>query len=146
MSAVNLFEDEILDLLFVNEDMASVGDAGGLGGSTAAGSIQVSLATVDYEEADTLLTADEAAYTSYDREDVARSGAGWTVLTGSVSNAALITFTEATGGSETETCYGLGWLTTNDRLDMFGLLDSDLAVSTGIIPEFAIGALVVSLT
>jgi hypothetical protein len=59
-------------------------------------------------------TTNEAAYTSYARVAVARTTGGWTTTLGSgttfssVTNAASITFPACTGGSETETHWGIG--------------------------------------
>lgn len=63
-------------------------------------------------------TTNEAAYTGYARVATARTTAGWTTVLGSgttfssVSNAAAITFPQCTAGSETETHWGIGLLTS----------------------------------
>jgi hypothetical protein len=144
MTATNQFEDDLLDLIFTNVTAPNIGDATGIAGGTA-GSIQVSLHTATLSDTDTLSTASEAAYTSYARETVARSLAGWTVAAGTVDNDAAITFTTATGGSETETDFGLTLATTGNYLQIFGALTASLAVSNGITPEFAIGDLDISI-
>lgn len=144
MTATNQFEDDLLDLIFTNVTAPNIGDATGIAGGTA-GSIQVSLHTATLSDTDTLSTASEAAYTSYARETVARSAAGWTVTAGTVDNDAAITFTTATGGSETETDFGLTLATTGNYLQIFGALTASLAVSNGITPEFAIGDLDISI-
>lgn len=144
MTATNQFEDDLLELLFENATAPNIGDVTGIAGGTA-GSVQVSLHTATLSDTDTLATASEAAYTSYARETVARSAAGWSTLSGTVDNVAAITFTTATGGSETETDFGLCLATTGNFLQIFGALTSSLAVSNGITPEFAIGDLDISL-
>jgi len=53
-------------------------------------------------------TTNEAAYTSYTRVAVTRTTGGWTVTNNSVSPAATISFPQASGGSETETFFGVG--------------------------------------
>lgn len=145
MSANDYFEDELLDLIFTNENIANVGDATGLQASSTAGSIQVSLHTDTLLDADTATTHSEAAYTSYARQTVARSTSGWTVASGTVDNDSAVSFPEATGGSETETDFGLTLLATGDILALFGALTASLAVSSGITPEFAAGELNVSV-
>lgn len=146
MSATNAFEDKILTLYGQNTDAANIGDAAGLQASTTAGSIHVSLHTADPTETATLQTASEAAYTSYARQAVARSGAGWAVASGVMDNVAAITFPQATGGSETETHFGLGFAVSGaGSLDISGALDSNLAVSVNVQPEFAIGVLDITL-
>lgn len=145
MSATNVFESGLLSLIFENADYANVGDATGLRGSTTAGSFYISLHTADPGETGDQTTS-EAAYTSYARVAVARSTAGWSVTSGTADNDAVITFPEATGGSETLQDFGIGSdSSTAGNLFMYGALTSNLAVSSGITPEFAAGALDISL-
>lgn len=141
MSATNNFEDKILSLYLTNTDAANIGDATGLRGSSTAGVIYVSLHTANPNETGTQTTS-EAAYTSYARVSVARSTAGWTVTSGVGDNDAAISFPAATGGSETETHFGLGSSSSGaGSLDFWGALTASLAVSSGITPVFSAGAL-----
>lgn len=145
MSATNVFENGLLSLIFENANYANVGDATGLRGSSTAGVFWISLHTATPNETGTQTTS-EAAYTSYGRTSVARSTSGWTVASGVADNDAAITFPAATGGSETETHFGIGSdQTTTGNLFMYGALTSGLAVSNGITPSFAAGALDVTL-
>ncbi|MCK5318027.1 MAG: hypothetical protein KAJ55_08935 [Anaerolineales bacterium] len=147
MSATDLFEDDLLDLIFTNVAAPNVGDAGGLQPSAGAGSWHISLHTGNaIGETSTLQTASEAAYTGYARQAVARSVAGWTVTAGTVDNDAAITFPTSTSGPETETDVGLGFaLAGAGVLQIYSTLAADLVVNNGITPEFAIGALDISL-
>ena len=146
MSATNTFEDGLLSLIFLNTDLADVGDAAGLQNSATAGSMFVSLHTATLSDTTANQSVSEAAYTSYARIGVARSGSGWTVTSGTVDNDAAITFPAATGGSETETDFGLGFAVSGaTALHIFGALTASLAVSNGITPEFAAGALDISI-
>lgn len=141
MSATNAFETGILNLIFPNSNYANIGDATGLRGSTTAGVFYISLHTADPGETGTQTTS-EATYTSYARVSVARSGAGFTVAGNSVSNAAAVTFPAATGGTNTITHFGIGTDSTGvGNLLFSGALTASLAVSSGITPAFAIGAL-----
>jgi hypothetical protein len=141
MSKGNTFENELLLHLFNNSDVANVGDATGLRGSTAAGSLYVSLHTGDPGEAGSQTTS-ECAYGSYARVAVARSGAGWTVSGNAVSNAALIQFPQCTSGSETITHFAVGTSSGGAGKILYkGALSSSLAVSSGIQPQFATGDL-----
>ena len=136
------FENVLALLLFNNTTIANIGDATGLEGSATAGSTQLALATVAYIDGDTLLTADEIAYTGYARPTQARSGAGWTVSGDTVSNAALIQFGEMTaGGPDTAVHVGLGFIATGDVLRLHQDLNADLVINDGINPQFAAGAL-----
>ena len=87
-------------------------------------------------------TTSEAAYTSYARAAVPRTAGGWTVAGDNASNTAIVQWPQATGGSETETHYGIGTAVSGaGNLLASGALTASLAVSNGIQPEAAIGAL-----
>lgn len=145
MSATNVFENGLLSLIFENANYANVGDATGLRGSSTAGVFYISLHTANPNETGNQTTS-EAAYTSYARVSVARSTAGWTVASGVCDNDAAINFPAATGGSETETHFGIGSDSSGTgNLFLWGALTASLAVSTGITPSFAAGALDVTL-
>lgn len=145
MSAVDAFEDALLDLLFLNTGIANIGDATGLPATAAPGSAQLSLHTVALTDTDTLLTANEATYTGYARQTVARSGSGWTSTGGTASNAALIQFGENTAGTNTLVHCGIGLIATGDILRIHADLTSDLSCTVGVNPQFAIGALDITL-
>ncbi len=147
MSAVDTFEDALLDLLFLNTAISNIGDATGLPATSSAGSCQISLHTVALSDTDTLLTANECDYTGYARATVARSGSGWTSASGTASNAALIQFGEKTAGAnDTAVHCGIGFLATGDVLRIHADLGGDLLISDGVNPQFAIGALDITLT
>ena len=146
MSKSNTFENDLLQLIFNNVDIADIGDAGGLQNSATAGSLYVALHTADPGEAGTAATS-EAAYGSYDRVAVARSGAGWTVAGNSATNAALVQFPECTSGSETITHVSItvgGTPTTADKILYSGALSASRSVSSGIQPQFAASALTIT--
>lgn len=107
MSKGNTFETELLQHIFQNAAIANIGDAGGLQPSAAPGSLFVALHTAWPGEGGTQDT-NEAAYTSYARVGVARSGAGWAVSGNNVDNVGAITFPTATGGSEEEFFASIG--------------------------------------
>lgn len=142
MSATNAFETALLDLLFNNTAIANIGDATGLQATGVAGSTQLALHTVALDDTDTLLTADEVAYTGYARPTQDRSSGGWTVSGNLASNAALIQFGEMTaGGPDTVVHLGLGFIGTGDVLRLHADLDADLVINNGVDPQFAVGAL-----
>jgi hypothetical protein len=147
MSLSNSAESDLLKLIFNNTTWASFGDVTGLVGSGTAGSLYVALHTADPGEGGTQSTS-EATYTGYARVAVARSGAGWTVsgtAPTQVANAAAVTFGACTAGSNTLTYFSIGIASSGatEILDS-GVLTASLAVSAGITPSFAIGALVVT--
>ena len=145
MSATNVFENGLLSLIFENANYANVGDATGLRGSSTAGVFYISLHTANPNETGNQTTS-EAAYGSYARQSVARSTAGWSVASGVADNDAAINFPAASSGSETESHFGVGSdVSGAGNLFIWGALTASLAVSSGITPSFAIGALDVTL-
>jgi hypothetical protein len=107
----------------------------------------VALHTADPGEAGTQATS-EATYTSYARVTVARTSGGWTIsgtAPTQAANAALIQFPLCTGGSNTITHVSVGTTVSGATQILYsGALNASLAVSTGIQPQFAIGALVMT--
>lgn len=141
MSKSNTFENELLLLIFNNDTLALVGDATGIVGSGADGSLYVSLHTADPGEAGDQ-TTNETAYTNYARVAVARTTGGWTVSSNAVTNAALIQFAQCGASGATLTHFGVGTSSSSTgKLLYSGELTSSLAVSSGIQPQFAAGDL-----
>lgn len=145
MSMSNSAENGLLELIFKNTDFANIGDAAGLQNSATAGSLYISLHTADPGEAGSQTTS-ETTYGAYARVAVARSGSGWNVVTNNADNVAAITFAECTSGTPTITYFGVGTDASGAGTLLFsGVLTTSLAVSVGITPQFAIGALDVTL-
>ena len=145
MSKSNDFENQLLLHLFNNSSIADVGDVAGLPAAAAPGSLYIRLYT-NAVTVDDATIGTECAYTGYVARGVAvpRSGAGWTVSGNNASNAAAITFGACSAGSETVRYFAI-WKDnadeTPDKRLYWGQLTADLLVSSGITPEFAIGAL-----
>lgn len=146
MSLTNSFETDLLELVFQNLDLANVGDAAGLQNSVGAGNIYVSLHTADPGEAAASQSVSEVpgAYIGYARQPVVRSAAGWTVTGNIVDNAALVTMGENTGTSVTSTHFGLGFAASG-ATSMYMTGTAALVIGTNVNPQFAIGALDVSV-
>ena len=106
MKSLN-YAGNLLKLLFNNTAYAGIGDVAGLQPSGVAGNLYVSLHTDDPGTGGGQAT-NEATYTGYGRVGVARSGAGWTIVSNRVSNAANITFGLCTALSNTITHFGIG--------------------------------------
>jgi hypothetical protein len=88
----------------------------------------------------------EATYgggTGYARVAVARTTGGWTLTGETITNAGAINFGACVGGSgETETYIGIGTASSGAGILLwFGALTSSLAISNGITPSIAAGAL-----
>ena len=144
MALSNASQTALLDLIFANTAWANVGDSAGLPGSTTAGDLYVALHTADPGAAGNQSTS-EAAYTGYARVAVSRASGSWTVSGSSptsISNAAAVTFPACTGGTETETYFSIGLEASGATpILVSGALTASLAVSSGITPSFAIGAM-----
>lgn len=144
MSATNLWEDDVLDLIFTNVAAPNMGDAAGILPSASPGDLTIALHTGNaIDDTSTLQTQVVAAYTGYTNQTVARSVSGWTVGSGSATNDAIITFGLSSSGPETETDVSLGGFA--GVMQIFSTLDADLVVNSGVTPEFAISALAISL-
>jgi hypothetical protein len=145
MSLTNTAEANLLNLIFLNIDWANIGDASGLQNSATAGSFYVSLHTADPGETGDQSTS-EISYTGYARVAVARTSGGFTLTTSTISNTALVQFPQCTGGSGTATHFGIGTdSSSTGNLIFKGSLTSSLSVSNGIQPQFAAGALTVTV-
>lgn len=134
MSKGNTTENDILEYVF--KATAFSWDANA--------NLYLSLHTADPGEGGNQTTS-EATYTSYARVAVARSGSGWTVTGNQASNAALVQFPQATGGTSTITYVAVGTASTGTgQLLYSGALNSSLSVSSGIQPQFSSGALTIT--
>lgn len=141
MSKGNTFENDFLKLIFNATAIANIADDAATSPLT---NLYVSLHTADPGEAGDQTTS-EATYTGYARVAVARTSGGWTVTANAVENAAAITFGQCTAGTNTITHFAVGTAASSTGKVLYkGALTSSLAVSTNVIPEFAIGALDIS--
>ncbi len=137
MSKGNTFENDLLQLIFNGTTIDNIADDASVSPLT---NLFVSLHTADPGEAGDQ-TTNECAYTSYARVSVARSGAGWTVTTNSVSPAADIVFPAATGGSETVTHFAVGTDTSGaGKLLYSGTVTPNISVSSGVTPILTTGS------
>ena len=106
--------------------------------------LYIALHTADPGEAGTQTTS-EATYTSYARVTVARTSGGFTVAGNQASNTALVQFPQCTGGTNTITHVSVGTASSGAGQILYsGALTSSLSISSGIQPQFSIGALVIT--
>jgi hypothetical protein len=136
MSKSNAFETAYLGLVFNNTNIANIGDATGLRGSSAAGSFFLSLHTADPGEAGDASTS-ETAYTGYARQAVARSGAGFVITGNSVSPAADVNFPECTASPGAAiTHFGVTTVVSGASLLLYkGALTPTIAIAVGASPR-----------
>lgn len=134
MSKGDTFENSLMLLLFNNTNIANLGDATGVRGSTAAGNLTIALHTADPGEAGTQSTS-ETAYTGYARVSIARSAGGWTVTNNSASPVANIDFglcTASPGAALTHFSVGNG---VSNGLLYSGTITPNIAVAVNVIPR-----------
>lgn len=142
MSASNIFETSILELIFNGTTFTSIADNTATSPST---NFYVSLHTSDPTDAGDQ-TSSEASYVSYARVAVARTSGGWTVSGGSASNVSQISFPQCTGGTNTITHIGIGLSSSGSGTLLFSdTLDAPLNVSNGITPAFNAGSVTISV-
>lgn len=129
MSASNATENDVLKMICKGADPSWRAGATGYW----------ALFTDDPGESGSL--TDECAYTGYARVAQTKSSA-WTDSGSSFENAALVQWPQCSGGSETATHFA--WVSSSSGATDFmlsGALSSPLAISNGIQPQAAAGAL-----
>ena len=135
MSKSNAWETALMALVFNNTNAAGIGDATGLRGSTAAGSLYLSLHTADPGEGSDQTTS-ETGYTGYARVAVARSPAGFTVSGNQATLTADKDFPPCTGGTSTITHFGVGTAPSGAGVLLYkGPVTPSIAVSNGVTPR-----------
>lgn len=104
--------------------------------------LDIHLHTADPGEAG-LSTTSECAYGGYLLQTVLRDATGWDVVGNQAANDDLIQFPQCLAGSETITHVSI---TPGNSTQILysGALASPLAVSAGIQPQFAAGALTIT--
>jgi hypothetical protein len=129
----NTTSNNILKLIFNATAWANIADNAAASPNT---NIYIALHTSSPAASGTQ-TTNEAAYTSYVRVAVARTTGGWTAASAqSTSPVANITFAQATGGSETETYFSAGMLSSGAGIILyFGTVTPNIAVSNGVTPQ-----------
>jgi hypothetical protein len=140
----NFMEENLLKHIFQNTDLANIGDATGLRGSSAAGSLYIALftAVADGEAA----SVTEANYTGYARVAKGRNVSDWNVTDATgwkARNNTVVTFGACTAGSSTVTHFGIYTALSGGSLLFHGALTASLAITAGITPEIAINALTI---
>jgi hypothetical protein len=134
MSKSNTTENDTLDAILRGVDPSWRSNA----------SRYIALYTSDPGEAGTAIT-NESAYGAYARVAVTASSGFTAAASGSSSNTGLIQFPECSSGSETITHCAI--VTTSagaGQILYSGALTASRAISAGIQPQFAIGALIVT--
>jgi hypothetical protein len=134
MSKSNTTENDVLVKLFQKTELSWEANT----------NLYVSLHDADPTESGDQ-TSHEIAYTApYVRQTVARSTSGWDVVANVASNKAQISFPTCTGGTATATYVAVGTLASGAGQILYSGPCTSLAISNGIQPQFAIGALTIT--
>jgi len=89
-------------------------------------------------------TSSEVAYTSYTREAVLRTSAGFTVSGNAVTLTAAVNFPACTGGTATATYFSIGTASSGAGEVLYaGPITPTIAVSTGVTPQLTAGTSVI---
>jgi hypothetical protein len=133
MSKSNLFENDLLGLIFNGTAISSIADNTATAPLT---NLYVALHTADPGEAGNQETS-EVSYTGYSRVGVARTAGGWTITGNSVSPVAAIEFGEMSGGTGgTVTHASIGTSSTGTGKILYsGALTPNITVSLGVLPR-----------
>lgn len=132
MSKANVFENDLLKLIFNGSGIAGLADNAA---TSPFGNLYLALHTADPGEAGAQNTT-EVAYTGYARKAVARSTAGWSVVNNVATLAANQDFGECTAGSSTATHFSIGTASSGvGKILYSGALSAPLAISAGVVPR-----------
>jgi len=143
MGATNSFESEVLRHILLNEAIPDLGDVAGLPAAATEGDVYICLLSLDPGEAGDI--TNEATWGGYARVAVPRGAAGWSEANGVARNFANINFPECTGGSETDTHFGICKTLAGDDMILHSNLPSPLLMSIEVQPQFGPNALEVNL-
>lgn len=142
MSFGSIFANDLALLIANNTDIATIGDAGGIRGSVAAGSLFASLHTIWPGRAGDQ-TTQEIAYTGYARGTLARTSGALSVSGGIITTVANLDFPICTAGAATYRFYQLGtvlsaagkklcWGAAGSNLGAFTALATDVITIPGL--------------
>lgn len=125
------FSQEVLSLIFQNQDIANLGDASGVQASAVNGSFEVALLKTGSVEAD---------YTGYARVEYSRNTGTFGVVGTSAVNLSEITFPTCTNVGNTivgfRLYYGANGTTPYTAIIGDGTLTSTTTISAGETPKF----------
>lgn len=133
MSKSNVFENDLLKLIFNGTAIANLADNAGTSPLT---NLYIALHTGDPGEAGTQSTS-EVNYTGYSRVAIARSPAGWTVADNVVTPTVAIEFGEMTGGTPgSATHISIGTAGSGGGKVLYrGTLTPTVSYAMGVVPR-----------
>lgn len=130
------FANDIIKLIFTATAIANIADNAS---SSPLTNIYIGLHTASPSGANQ--NTNEAAYGSYARQAVARTGSGFTASTNTCALASQLSFPACTSGSETETHFSCGVAVSGaTKLLFWGTISPNISVSTGVTPQITTAA------
>lgn len=136
MSKSDTFENDLIKLIF---NGTAIGNLADNAAASPLGSLYLALHTADPTDAGTQST-NEANYTGYARQAVARSSAGFTVSGNTATLASAVNFPVCTAGSNTVTYFSVGVASSGATKILYsGTVSPTITVSTGVTPQLTIG-------
>ena len=132
MSMSNTTENDTLKMQLVGTDPSW----------RASANLYLALFTADPTEAGVF--TDEATFTGYARVTMPKA-TSWTDGGSTFTNALLVQFPQCTGGTNTITHFAICTLAIAGQILQSGALNSPLAISNGIQPQFSIGSISITL-
>lgn len=135
MSKGNVFENDLLSLIFNGDTIANIADDAGTSPLT---NLYCSLHTSDPGEAGNQ-ESNEISYTNYARVAVSRDNSGWTVSGNSVSPAANIDFAQGeSGDTGTITHFAVGTDASGTGKVLYsGTMTPNVEMADGVIPRIS---------
>jgi hypothetical protein len=139
MSIGNIFENDLLKLIFLGTPIANIADNAASAPFT---DYYLALHTADPGEGGNQ-TTNECAYGSYARQSVARSSGGWTVTNNSVSPNSDVQFPTASSGTETATHVSVGTAASGTGKILFsGEIVPTIPIVSGVPPKVDAGSVI----
>lgn len=138
----DVFETDVLGLMFQNVTIPTIGDATGVLGSSVAGSLYLSLHTASPVTAGVgSQNTNEVSYGGYARLAVARTSGEFSVSGGILSLVSLKTWPACTSGTATVTHIGIGTDLSGAGILLYSTANGNgnLDIRTGVIPTLAAG-------
>lgn len=134
-SKTTAFRVNMMKLLFQNVTLPAIGDVTGLVGSTAPGSLYLSLHTGVLGE-NVLQNTAESAYAGYARVALPRNSTYFTVTaSGDVELTSDVVFPKATGSATAVTAWGIGVAASGGTRMLYSKgLDASITIANGVVP------------
>lgn len=139
------FGAALLNLILNNQNIAGLGDATGVRGSIAAGTLYIS-AHSSTPAGSNLQSTGEVSFGSYARIPINRDGTVFSVddVNATAINNAEVSFAECDSGGDTINFVGIGTSPTGDgELLLFGSV-SEFTVVPAIRPRWSAGSLILA--